>query len=181
MLAILLTIAFFAASAHAGIPGFSCPPGLRCIIIGPITLPFTTTYTNPYYAPLSGPSTLSTSQISQTTQVSLHNNATDLWLITCPQAPQQVSSGTSQYFYTGAAAFIAGDACLANPQPPLTSSIWSAVVYDVAKLVAPPKARTTASVVGFHSITAALQMLDVRGGCGLARHASPAIKAAAPV
>lgn len=111
--------------------GGVCPDGLQCTIIGPVvSVPFTTSYANPYYAPISAPTVLSTNNLAQVTAIVESNNVTATWLITCPEQPQEVGASTSQYFQTGEVPYVAGDACLARASPPLQSYIWVAATID---------------------------------------------------
>ncbi len=83
----------------------------------------TTSYSNPYYSPIAGSPLQPYSVVSQTSQVSISNNATSAWLLTCPSPPGPVGTSSSEYFGSGAVPYIAGDVCTANPSDPLDTQL----------------------------------------------------------
>jgi hypothetical protein len=82
-----------------------------------------TSYSNPYYSPIASSPVPPYNVVSQTSQVSIYNNATSAWLLTCPSPPGQVGTSSPEYFGSGAVPYIAGDVCIADPSPPLDTQL----------------------------------------------------------
>ena len=125
----LLAIALIPGVLLAGSQTFSQP------------YPFSTTYSNQYYSPLTEQGVVSTSSISQVSYARLYNNDTAAWLLTCPTTPGPVGQNSPQYIDSGAVPFMAGDVCLAPPTPALASTItptltvsWSTTSLATASL-----------------------------------------------
>ncbi|MGC8586636.1 MAG: hypothetical protein ACP5K5_03805, partial [Candidatus Micrarchaeia archaeon] len=74
-----------------------------------------------------GSSTGQASSIPLTSSILDYNSKNNQWLITCPMTPNAMN--TSEYFYTKAHSFIAGNRCLASSTPLYTTAMLSSQTY----------------------------------------------------
>jgi len=89
--------------------GFTCTPAGCALRDIARTLIF-----SKYYLPIIPITSPISYTVSPTNTVNSYNLINAAWFITCPQAPEQ-NPTNPQYFYTGSASYIAGDACQAKP------------------------------------------------------------------